>query len=323
MDSKVNRDGDSSPMTEPETCKALCQAIDHDIRGGQLSQAHDQLSDWYSAAISAGCERYYIQETLKSFLYDAARFDRSSLIAHLLSRGAEFDGYTSNIAIKSGSTQSLQIFLEQQVWSPNFSSPAHATPITGAIRARNASLVYWLLDRGADPNLRSHDGSKMDILAKKTVIGTPLSLRPLDIAAASHQVEMFDLLLSRGARIEECNALHSVCGDPRVRDAEAREISQSATRIIDFLLAKGMAIHVIELENDDEFLSKYGERCRGTPLHYAAKWGNTTIASHLIDRGARRDAKDSEGSSTPLDWATQYSKETGWPVEVDLVNLLS
>lgn len=305
-------DREESPVPESESCKIKLGRMKKAVRNGDLSSVQTDMPGWRADALAAGCEATYITDNLRTLLYNAALLNRSQIASYLITEDTEMQGYITNAAVRTAAIETLQTFLEHG-WGVNADDPVHGTALISAINQRNKVLVLWLLDHGADPNLRCFK-ERMDVMTTKSIIGTPVSSRPLDFAAGSGQPDMFDLLIDRGAELDACNALHYAAADIS-REGERR------LSTIDFLLEKGMDINKIELESDDQWLKQYRRR-RGTPLHYAAKWGSMPVAVHLISKGARRDARDSGQDGTPLDWAEWYARDTEIPVEEDLRTLL-
>src|SRR3954453_6527276 len=70
-----------------------------------------------------------------------------------------------------------------------------------AIRDQSHAVVKWLLGKGVDPNL-GQPNFGFSVSDKK-------SGRALNVAASNSTIEIFDLLLKCGAKMEDSNPLHS------------------------------------------------------------------------------------------------------------------
>ncbi|KAL9622804.1 MAG: hypothetical protein Q9160_002923 [Pyrenula sp. 1 TL-2023] len=305
-------DREEWPVSEPESCKVKLGIMKNAVRNADLSQIQTYMPEWRMDALAAGCEVTYITDNLRTLLYDAAFLNRSQIASYLVTQGTEMQGYITNAAVKTAAIETLKTFMELG-WDVNADDPVHGTALISAINRQNKALVLWLLDQGANPNLRCFK-ERMNVMTNKSISGTPVSSRPLDFAASSGQLNIFDLLIDRGAELDACNALHYAAADIS-REGGRRLLT------VEFLLEKGMDVNKIELENDEQWLKQY-RRLRGTPLHYAAKWGSIPMTTHLISKGAQRDALDSDRDGTPLDWAEWYARDTEIPVEEDLRTLL-
>ena len=126
-------------------------------------------------------------------------------------------------------------------------------------------LVGWLLERGADPNLGmpyyNNDFKAAPIRSSWTALA---------FAAQSSTPAVIDLLMSYGARIEDCCPLH-----------EAALVHEDAERI-------PMMAHLLKLGvdvNAQDYL-KHGSYGRGTALHWAIWHYNPEKVRFLLDNGA-------------------------------------
>lgn len=310
-----------TPRLESERCEELLRRLEDAVQEGDHSCVQNILPQWIMNASAAGHKEPDVQLSLDMLMQSAARSNHGDTVSFLLASGAQIETLTTLPAVEGGATDSLQVFLSNG-WDINADDPAFSTPLINAIHTNDKHLVQWLLDRGADPNLAGQKGN-LSLTVKKSVVGTLFVSRPLDAAAAMCNQDIFELLLDYGAKIEECNALHSVSGYLMLEE-------EIRLPMIDFLLRKGMNINAIALDNDEEFLEKYrATRSRGTPLHFAARWKNLVVARHLIRNGALRDAKDSgdriEGKTgfTPLRWLESSAGYRGHSVELELRDLLT
>ncbi|KAL9617225.1 MAG: hypothetical protein Q9160_007953 [Pyrenula sp. 1 TL-2023] len=305
----------------PESCRALLSAMENAIRMDNLSQMQFVLPKWRTNALATGYDASEIIGELKTLLFDAARWNRSEMVSYIIcSSGVAvpLEGLFISIAVEKASFDTLEVFLEHG-WSINLDDSFYPTPLITSIAKDNFTVIHWLLDHGADPNVPGLE-SDMNLCVKKSVIGRSISYWPLDVAARHcSSPEVFEMLLSRGAKLELCNPLHAVSANAEPEG----DNKQLAT--IDFLLSKGLDINKIEFEDNEAFLEQYDgvSRTRGTPLHYAAWSGNVPVARHLIDKGAKRDALDSTGDRTPLQWAEWDAENTEYPVDETLRALLT
>lgn len=312
---------ESFHVAGPQSCRIMLSAMHNAVRTNDVSQMRSVLPQWRSNALAAGFEPSYIHDELQSLLFDAARWNRVKIVSYLIccsGGAASIKSHITNIAVEMASIETLEVFLDNG-WSIDSDSRCDPTPLYSAIAKDNLSLVRWILDHGADPNIPSFK-PYMHILISKSTIGRSISMWPLDVAArCCSSSEFFDLLLSCGANFNICNALHAVSAKVQ-RDNHNKQLAT-----IDFLLSKGLDVNKIEFEGNEAFLEQYDgvSMRRGTPLHYAAWVGNVPVARHLIRNGAKRDATDSKGDGTPLRWAKSCAQDTEYPIDEELRALLT
>jgi cytohesin len=120
--------------------------------------------------------------------------------------------------------------------------------------------VALLLDKGADPNSRTANGSTL-----------------LHDAALKGHTKVVELLLERGADPKRLNAE----GATPLHDAALAGHTES----IALLLAKGAPIDARETGSG------------ATALHHAASWGRLEAVALLLERGADRVTKNNAGLS--------------------------
>ena len=138
-------------------------------------------------------------------------------------------------------------------------------------------LVRFFLDQGADPNV--YGSRRFNIL---------------DVAAASSSPVVFDLLLQRGAYLEDSDALHAAAG--------AGESTTERLEMLAYLL------DTVKL--DINAVAKHGPPVgrglgRGTPLHSAIFAQAKDRVKFLIDRGAKVDARNTLGQAA-LEFAIEW-----------------
>ena len=113
---------------------------------------------------------------------------------------------------------------------------------------KDEALVKLLLAHGADPNL----GSQIFNISDPLTPSINNSGEALDAAAAESSIAVFDLLLSRGAKLENSFPLHAAAGS-----------SEDSGRI-------PMMAHLLELgvdiDGDDSSMGPFPAFSYGTPI---------------------------------------------------------
>jgi ankyrin repeat protein len=143
------------------------------------------------------------------------------------------------------------------------SGGARGTPLGKAVNAGWLRVAAFLLEHGANVNLKSD--------------GAP----PLVIAALSGNKAMTELLLDRGA-------------DVNATDGGGRTALHTAS------VAGFLSVAEVLLRRHDDVNARDSERNgRNTPLHLAAARGNNEIVRLLLANGAELDARKEKGI-TPL-----------------------
>ena len=105
----------------------------------------------------------------------------------------------------------------------------------------------------------------------------------LDVAAACSSIEVLDLLIEHGLKLEDSDALHSVAG---AFDAPPGRLDMMA-----HLLALGMNINAIEKVGEPESRGVG----RGSPLHSAVYLELEEHVLFLVERGADKRVKNTLG----------------------------
>jgi ankyrin repeat protein len=174
--------------------------------------------------------------------------------------------------------------------------PSRETPLHVAVRTQQeADTVQLLIDRGADINACTAHGRT-----------------PLDLARRGGRDEVASLLESQGAEgsaMSAADLLLSACGrgdaeqagtlaDPELiasLDAEDARLLPDAAGAARVDVVKACIAAGFPVDGPDEF--------GVTALHHAAIQGRAEIVRALLERGAAHDIQDREHSSTPLGWA--------------------
>ncbi|KAH8602982.1 ankyrin repeat-containing domain protein [Bisporella sp. PMI_857] len=157
----------------------------------------------------------------------------------------------------------------------NNDDPVGLTPLIKELR--NKDKVKELLENGADVNFPAL--KRVPLRVAKSRHGTPICRYPIEFAAANATLEIFKLLLDHGASLENTNTLHAAAGG--VTDNPEEQV-----KIIEYLLSQGQDINRLEFAGDENFATEHGSRFYGTPLHYAAAWGNEERFECLLSHGA-------------------------------------
>lgn len=196
------------------------------------------------------------------------KYGRTPLI---IASGNDFDGFVPPRA----SEEIVRLLLKSGA-KPNAVATVDpvstgATALLGAIMFDQNGIIKVLLENGADPNLPDSRNET-----------------PLCKAAYRQNVESIDLLLGRGVDVNE--TMRTLC-NPLVSCTERNHSEEDIAR------AKECLIHLLDAKADPNLKGP-----RAFPLVYAAMFGPSDLVRLLLDRGARADVEDKDGS-TPLDYA--------------------
>ena len=143
-----------------------------------------------------------------------------------------------------------------------------STPISTAVEAGNRELVRLFLVHGADINIADRAGET-----------------PLHIAAENSDPEIIRLLLTRNPDLEIKGGLSTQTALHKLINANLDDsVTAECCRL---LLKKGADVNAV---CDDNV----------TPMHYAAREGNTNIGRLLIAAGADINAAMESSGTTPL-----------------------
>ena len=175
-------------------------------------------------------------------------------------RGAKVTEYMFLCARGKLHVPTFEVLLRHGM-DPNMTFGASETALLLSIH--DEPLVRLLLSYGASAAIAPPYGSQYDMQ-------TPWPKRPLDLAARS-SIEVFDLLLAHGAKIDENLPLHgAVWGDT----------DDTGERI-------PMMQHILDLRVDINQLDEARSmRARGTALHYAVILKRSKTVEFLLQHGA-------------------------------------
>lgn len=132
--------------------------------------------------------------------------------------------------------------------------------------------------------------------------------RALEAAAYNAQPDACDLLLQFGA---DPNTFHEPTGETVLHQVITKTTSvPERTRIVKSLIAHGADVNRATIPGVPTECFMRDIRTRGeTPLHRAAAYGDTEMISALIEAGADKAAKDTNGDS-PLTWGSWHLRSS-------------
>jgi ankyrin repeat protein len=166
------------------------------------------------------------------------------------------------LAASGGHLSVVQVLLQEGL----FVDARHATGVAALHLAKDAKMAAFLIERGADVNVRDSWGAT-----------------PLQHAASMGRLDVVQLLLQKGADVgaHSCigyTALHSACDAGE--DASAQ-----------LILAAGADVDATDESGN-------------TPLMLAAMYGREATVRLLLAKGANRNVRNKQGH-TALDYAKQ------------------
>jgi len=242
----------------------------------------------------------------------AARDGRAEIARMLLAAGAKVNQTEANgespllVAISNGQTEIAQILLEQGA-DPNASDGFGRAPLWSAVDYRNLdaaegsgtngvdrepvlALIRALLDRGANPNVQTkvEPPSRrwmMPFGARQWV--NPAGQTPFVRASLAGDVAVMRLLLEHGAdpnipTLAGVTALMSAAGIGWVPRQTYTEPKESLLEAVRLCVEHGADVNAANLKGF-------------TALHGAAYRGLDDVVRFLVQKGAKLNAKDSEG----------------------------
>lgn len=127
-----------------------------------------------------------------------------------------------------------------------------------AVFANDRTMIDFLRASGEDINAQWKSPC-VAIRLRHSCEGTAILRYPIEFSAQTEGVSMVKFLLSRGARLENTNALHAAASD------FSRCFISTRLEVIAFLLKQGMDINKLEFAGEEEIPAAY-DRCYGTPL---------------------------------------------------------
>jgi ankyrin repeat protein len=271
-------------------------------------------------------------------LHFAVLMGHKGVAQALLEHGADINaadalGLTAlGMAAQAGNTALARVLLDRgaPVDRPMQASkllPVFAgdTPLALATLCNHRDMVAFLLDRGANPNLRIREGFTPLHLADSTQIAELLIAHGADLAGRGYEARTPLHQAAMQARAPLVRLLLKHGADPNAREAHGETplllaLSQSiaSAEVIRLLIDHGAEVNVrsrsggtalhAALERDRQIMvalldagasvdtpDQYGR----TVLHWAVEKGNVGLVELLLARGAFVNAKDATGR-TPL-----------------------
>lgn len=164
-----------------------------------------------------------------------------------------------------------------------------------ARRRQDPRIIQLLLDRGADPNARRGDGRTPWRLARRAGASEVTAVLERAGATREHLTDE-DLLVEACALGDEETAKRLSSSDVRISaDAEAPQLLAEAARRGDLSVVRAYLAAGSSIDAPDEF--------GATALHQASIAGRAPVVAELLRQGADFRLRDPEHRSTPLGWA--------------------
>jgi ankyrin repeat protein len=221
---------------------------------------------------------------LSDFLEGAARVGHSDIVEHLLAFAQRNNiAYNklihrhSAVAAIDGpnSLEVFRVFVKAWPESAKLEMGLLNDPLSYSIAHRKAELVKFLLDNGADPNLRCTSYRGPGYYLRESVI---TSTNLVDTEA----------LLQHGAQIKHSGAIREAAKSGRVK---ALELLLKYGGDIDERLPKDVGF--LERKKRDQHASE-------TPLHVAVLNNQVDVTRWLLNHGADTEVLDLQGRTAEL-----------------------
>lgn len=209
-------------------------------------------------------------------LETAAFYDNADGASYCLTLGALFTDSVMSETIRGHSFATYKVFVSHALNSDRI-VPSFDDILANVCLAGEISWARFCLDNGADPNFHTID-DPMYLLAATAELST---------------VEMADLLLQHGARMEGSGAI--------VIAAEKGRIN-----MVKFLLEKGADIDEIGLM---DFMIGRAADDGGSALHKAVTEKRQGVVRYLLEKGANVNLMDIK-DRTPLMRARENGSDT-------------
>jgi len=150
------------------------------------------------------------------------------------------------------------------------------------------ACIRYLLAHGADPNLGPPMNAQGPIAQRRPQQNSGWNL---DSAATHRTPDIFALLLSYGARLENAIPLHHAAGSGPSPHGLPRTTRMP---MLEYLVGLGLDVNALDT---GETTAPDGRGRTGTPLQYDVLWGCVEEAKWLLDRGADPDKTSCFGVS--------------------------
>lgn len=144
-----------------------------------------------------------------------------------------------------------------------------------------ADVVRWLLEHGADPNIKDRRG-----------------FTALDYASYKYSLEVVKLLVQHGADVTNTSAIHGAVAN----SIKFAPVNPGRLDIVSYLLECGANVNQLWPIMPDVYERPHITPYTGTPLHSAVEAENPESVRYLLSRGADRTIKGALGM-TPLEVA--------------------